>query len=66
MTQLGSAPATQRKSPGRRHGISLVSMSCPPVLGAVLLAPIQPQMLAAFANTSAVEALVPSRSPHLR
>nr|WP_294638211.1 MFS transporter [uncultured Rhodococcus sp.] len=59
MTQLGSLPGIQEKTPRRRHGILLVSMSCLPVLGAVLLAPIQPQMLDAFADTPGVNALVP-------
>lgn len=59
MTQIGPFPGAKHSSPGRRHGILLVSMSCLPVLGAVLLAPIQPQLLDAFAGTAGVEALVP-------
>ncbi|KQU44368.1 hypothetical protein ASG84_12780 [Rhodococcus sp. Leaf278] len=59
ITQLGSEPGVQQRTPGRTQGILLVSMSCLPVLGAVLLAPIQPQMLDEFADTPGVEALVP-------
>lgn len=59
MTHIGSVPDTEVKPAGRRHGILLVSMSCLPVLGAVLLAPIQPQMLDVFADTPGVDALVP-------
>ncbi|MGV8875302.1 MAG: MFS transporter [Rhodococcus sp. (in: high G+C Gram-positive bacteria)] len=44
---------------GRRQGFLLIAMSCLSVLGAVLLAPVQPQMLDAFAGNSSAAWLVP-------
>ncbi|MBY6708636.1 MFS transporter [Rhodococcus sp. BP-241] len=59
MARLGSDLPDPGRTPGRRHGILLVSLSCLPVLGAVSLAPIQPQMQDAFADTPGVDILVP-------
>src|SRR5690349_5365829 len=42
---------------GRRELAVLVSASCLPVLGAVLIAPVLPKLRDAFAGTSGVEAL---------
>lgn len=46
-------------SPGRLPAILLLSGSCMPVLGAVLLAPVLPAMTTAFADTPGVQVLVP-------
>ncbi|MGB6070269.1 MAG: MFS transporter [Rhodococcus sp. (in: high G+C Gram-positive bacteria)] len=59
MTHLGSRLESTERQAGRKHGLLLVSMSCLPVLGAVLLAPLQPQMLEHFSETAGVNALVP-------
>jgi predicted MFS family arabinose efflux permease len=52
----GRAP---ERIPGRTQGILLMFISCLPILGAVLLAPILPSMEDAFAGTPGVSALVP-------
>ena len=47
------------RTPGRTQGVLLMFVSCLPILGAVLLAPVLPSMQDAFAGTPGVEALVP-------
>lgn len=44
---------------GRRHGTLLMFISCLPVLGAVLLAPVLPSMQDHFAGSPGAKALVP-------
>ena len=44
---------------GRPQGLLLMLISCLPILGAVLLAPILPDMRDAFGNTDQAEAMVP-------
>ncbi|MGU3437722.1 MFS transporter [Actinomycetes bacterium M1A6_2h] len=56
-------PTTAAKRTGRvagpKQGLLLISMSCLSVLGAVLLAPAQPQILDEFADTASATWLVP-------
>lgn len=47
------------RSAGRKQGILLLLTSCLPVLGIVLLAPVQPRIILAFAETPGVDFLVP-------
>jgi MFS family permease len=51
--------ATATRTAGPVQGILLVAMSCLSVLGAVLLAPVQPRISEAFAGQPGVPALVP-------
>ncbi|RNM12658.1 MFS transporter [Nocardioides pocheonensis] len=51
-----SAPTRQA---GRPQGLLLMMMSCLPILGAVLLAPVLPRMQDHFGNTPKAQALVP-------
>jgi MFS family permease len=51
-------PAPTRKA-GRPQGVLLMLMSCLPVLGAVLLAPVLPAMQSHFGDTAQAKALVP-------
>lgn len=54
----GASSASIRRA-GPAQGVLLLSMSCLSVLGAVLLAPMQPRMVDAFADQPGVAALVP-------
>lgn len=56
--RTGSLPDTTRRA-GPAQGILLVAMSCLAVLGAVLLAPAQPRMLATFSGDPSAGTLVP-------
>ncbi|SDS09150.1 Predicted arabinose efflux permease, MFS family [Nocardioides scoriae] len=61
-TTSSASPARDRRTdrvPGRTQGVLLMFVSCLPILGAVLLAPVLPSMQDAFAGTPGVEALVP-------
>lgn len=51
---------------GRRHGTLLMFISCLPVLGAVLLAPVLPSMQDHFAGSPGAKALVPCCPDHPR
>lgn len=55
----GSGGAGMQRAAGRVQGALLMLMSCLPVLGAVLLAPVLPTMQEHFARTAGGEALVP-------
>ncbi|MER7555588.1 MFS transporter [Nocardioides sp. NPDC126508] len=50
---------TPSRRPGRPQGFLLMFMSCLPVLGAVLLAPVLPRMQDHFGDSGAATALVP-------
>jgi len=52
----GSAARTRRP---RGQGAILLAGSCLPILGSVLLAPVLPRMIEAFASTPGVDVLVP-------
>ncbi|MFJ9387829.1 MFS transporter [Nocardioides sp. NPDC101246] len=56
MSIAASAPVRQA---GRPQGILLMFMSCLPILGAVLLAPVLPRMQDHFGDSGAAVALVP-------
>ncbi|TIC82633.1 MFS transporter [Nocardioides sp. GY 10127] len=59
-SEAGAAAATPGTRPaGHRHGALLMAISCLPVLGAVLLAPVLPAMQDHFADTPGADALVP-------
>lgn len=58
ITPTRAATSTDRV-PGPVQGLLLISMGCLPVLGAVLLAPAQPQIFDEFADTGAAKWLVP-------
>ena len=53
------AESTATRQAGRPQGLLLMFMSCLPVLGAVLLAPVLPRMQDHFADTPHADALVP-------
>lgn len=55
----GSPKTPAGRTPGLAQLILLLAGSCMSVLGAVLIAPVLPQMSAAFAGTPGVEVLVP-------
>ena len=64
MSVSNTAPAPYRdtaptRQAGRPQGLLLMLMSCLPVLGAVLLAPVLPRMQDHFGDTGKAEALVP-------
>ena len=48
-----------RAGPARGQGAILLAGSCLPILGSVLLAPVLPRMIDAFATTPGVDVLVP-------
>jgi MFS family permease len=54
-----SDPGLRTRIAGPRQAILLLLSSCLPVLGIVLIAPVQPRILQAFADTPAVDFLVP-------
>ncbi|PPK98842.1 putative MFS family arabinose efflux permease [Kineococcus xinjiangensis] len=58
-TSASSASPASRREPGTPQGLLLVGLSCLAVLGAVLIAPIQPSIARHFADTPGVGALVP-------
>jgi MFS family permease len=57
VTQQQGAPPTTGRATGQ--GAILLAGSCLPILGSVLLAPVLPRMMEAFATTNGVEILVP-------
>ncbi|MCW2819068.1 MAG: Major facilitator family sugar transporter [Marmoricola sp.] len=56
---LGHSPRAAGQVPGRTQGLLLMFISCLPILGAVLLAPVLPTMQEVFADTPGSAALVP-------
>jgi MFS family permease len=54
-----SRPVEARPAAGRAQATVLLGASCLSVLGAVLIAPVQPRIEDAFANTAGVDVLVP-------
>lgn len=52
-------PSDAGRVAGRRELVVLLSIVCLPVLGTVLIAPVLPQMVQAFADTPGVDVLVP-------
>src|SRR3954469_16506558 len=52
-------PGRADRQAGRRQGVLLMFMSCLPILGAVLLAPVLPTMQDHFGDEGAAKALVP-------
>src|SRR6476646_9030649 len=59
MSRTGSALPTTDRPAGLAQLILLLTGSCLSVLGAVLIAPVLPQMAEAFAGTPGVDVLVP-------
>ncbi|MCO7220910.1 MFS transporter [Klenkia sp. PcliD-1-E] len=57
-TARAAAPSAHR-TPGRSQAAVLLVGSCLPILGAILIAPVLPDLQAAFAGTPGVEALAP-------
>ncbi|MEU6536841.1 MFS transporter [Streptomyces sp. NPDC047000] len=55
----GAPDAASSRTAGRPQGVLLALISCLPVLGAVLLAPVLPRMQDHFAGTPGAEVLVP-------
>jgi predicted MFS family arabinose efflux permease len=53
-----STPAATPRQAGKAQGILLVVASCMPVLGATLIAPVQPEIVAAFPHRSGASVLV--------
>ncbi len=54
-----AAPVPAERVPGRAQAVLLLALSCLSVLGAVLIAPVQPAIVRAFADDPAVDLLVP-------
>lgn len=58
-SELLTVPPVGARGAGRKQAVLLLLASCLPVLGIVLIAPVQPRIILAFADTPGVEFLVP-------